>query len=129
MSQSFKFVLVPLLGFGRSLGYGILFSRRRDGVWDRRRFGEEIWKSPSRCPFKLEDTFLEKLLQYVYRPFEMLFAHNISGLAQVLEYNAAYDLAIPHTGFASTEEVTIGQIYALSLSFGLRSHQASGHVD
>jgi hypothetical protein len=52
--------------------------------------------------------------------------HIISGLAPVLEYNAAYDLAIPHTGFASTEEVTIGQIYALSLPFGLRGHRASG---
>jgi hypothetical protein len=49
--------------------------------------------------------------------------HIISGLAPVLEYNAAYDLAIPHTGFASSEEVTLGQIYALSLPFGLRGHR------
>jgi hypothetical protein len=90
--------------------------------------GEEIRKSPSRCPLKLEDTILEKLLQYIYRPFEMLVVHIISGLAQVLKYNAAYDLAISHTGFASTEEITIGQTYALSLSFGLRGHRASGRV-
>jgi hypothetical protein len=128
MSQSFKFVFAPVLGFGRSFGYGILFSRKRDGMWDRRRFGEDIRKSPSRCPLKLEDTILEKRLQYIYRPFEMLFVHIISGLAQVLEYNAAYDLAIPHTGFASTKEITIGQIHALSRSFGLRDHRASGRV-
>lgn len=79
MSQAFKVVSAPLsLGFGRSPRHGIMFTRRCDGMWDRRRFGKEIWESLSRCPFKLENTILEKRLQYNDRLFEMVFVNDSS---------------------------------------------------